>query len=240
MKITVSSDLGVISGQLSAVQKQVPFAMASAITTTAKSARGALASEIGQVFTGPTPWIKSGTFSTSATKESLQAWVGIKDTGTRASQAKYLKESIGSGQRGSKPMELAMRSMGLLPAGWLVVPSKDGVKKDAYGNVPKATIKRVLDAVRQKQIARKGADSYRVFVVRPGESNPRISHLAPGIWSSSRVGMQVILKPVFIFVQAAEYRKVLDLEKIVGGVVGQEFSSNFNGALQKAMSDAGR
>ena len=233
MQVKVDVQVGAFAREM---RDQLPFATAKALTGTARAARDDLGRAIVGAFDAPTPWIKGGTFSTPATKDSLQAWVGIKDTGVRASQAKFVKEFFGGGARGSKPMELAMRSMGILPAGWLAVPSKDGVRKDAFGNVPKATIARILAAVRSSQTAKRGADSFRVIVVRPGESSGRTRHLEPGIWSFSRVGNQAVVKPVFLFVRAAQYRGRLDLRQLVQQSVDREFQPRLAAALAAARS----
>lgn len=238
MSITVKVDVSAALLKVSTMRRQLPYATARALTETARAARLELGKEIERSFQAPTPWIKSGTFSTSASKETLSAQVGIKDVGARASQAKYLKEHIGGGVRSSKPMELAMRALGILPAGWLVVPSNDGVRKDAYGNVPKATITRVIAAVQSRATAKRGADSFRVIVVRPGQANARTRHLAPGIWSINAVGAQVVVKPVFLFVHAASYRTRLDLAKIVGAAVEREFDQRFATAIAAAVESS--
>ena len=233
MQVKVDVQVGAFAREM---RDQLPFATAKALTGTARAARDDLGRAIVGAFDAPTPWIKGGTFSTPATKDSLQAWVGVKDTGARASQAKFVKEFFGGGVRGSKPMELAMRSMGILPAGWLAVPSKDGVRKDAFGNVPKATIARILSAVRDGKKATRGADSFRVIVVRPGEAGPRTRHLEPGIWSFSKVGSQALVKPVFLFVHAATYRSRLDLRRVVGEAVSREFQPRLAAAMAVARS----
>lgn len=233
MQIKVDVQFGAFARGM---RDQLPFATARALTETARVARQDLARVVEQAFDAPTPWIKGGAFSTSASKDSLQAWVGIKDTGARASQAKFIKEHFGGGVRSSKPMELAMRSLGILPAGWLAVPSKDGVRKDSFGNVPKATIARILSAVRDGKKATRGADSFRVIVVRPGEAGPRTRHLEPGIWSFSKVGTQTIVKPVFLFVHAATYRSRLDLRRVVGEAVSREFQTRLAAAMAAARS----
>ena len=228
MQIKVDVQVGAFARGM---RDQLPFASARALTQTARAARDDLSKAIEQKFDSPTPWIKGGTFSTSASKDSLQAWVGVKDTGARVSQAKWIKEHFGGGARGSKPMELAMQAMGILPAGWLAVPSKDGVRKDAYGNVPKVVIARVLTAIRNKEKAKRGADSFRVIVVKPNDNVKRSRHLSPGIWSISKVGTQTIVKPVFLFVERAAYRERMDLPDIVGTTVAREFDARLAAAL---------
>lgn len=214
--------------------KQIKYATARALTALAKKGQKAIEQQIGGVFSNATPWIRKGVFVSAARTSSLEATVGIKDQGARATPAHYLRDHINAGERGNKPMELAMRSMGILPAGWLAVPSKDGVQRDAYGNVSKATLGRILRALSQKQTTTRGAIVSRVFVIKPGAR----SHLAPGIWSATRVGDQSVIKPVFLFVNEASYRKVLDLQKIVGEVVRRDLDAEFRAAFNEAIRTA--
>lgn len=214
--------------------KQIKYATARALTALAKKGQKAIEQQIGGVFSNATPWIRKGVFVTAARTSSLEATVGIKDQGARATPAHYLREHITAGERGNKPMELAMRSMGILPAGWLAVPSRDGVQRDAYGNVSKATLGRILRAISQKQTTTRGAIASRIFVLKPGVR----SHLAPGIWSATRVGDQSVIKPVFLFVNEASYRKVLDLQKIVGEVVRRDLDAEFRAAFNEAIRTA--
>lgn len=214
--------------------KQIKYATARALTALAKKGQKAIEQQIGGVFSNATPWIRKGVFVSAARTSSLEATVGIKDQGARATPAHYLRDHINAGERGNKPMELAMRSMGILPAGWLAVPSKDGVQRDAYGNVSKATLGRILRAISQKQTTTRGAIASRIFVLKPGVR----SHLAPGIWSATRVGDQSVIKPVFLFVNEASYRKVLDLQKIVGEVVRRDLDAEFRAAFNEAIRTA--
>src|SRR5690606_27648319 len=145
--------------------------------------------------------VRNSPFMTPATKAQLVAAVGIRDAAAGRSPAHFLRDHVTGGSRGNKPLELAMQRMGALPPGWLVVPSSNGVKLDAFGNVPKATVARILQALATGTTARRGADTFRVFAVRPGEQNPRTRHLAPGVWSVSRVAGETVLQLVFLFVR---------------------------------------
>lgn len=219
-------------------RQQVPFATAQALTFTARNAAADLKRELGSVFDRPTPFIANSPFFTAASKSRLEATVGIRDKGGRATPAQYLKEHFDAGARGNKPMERAMRAADILPAGWLVVPSSDGVKKDAYGNVSKAAVARILRELQGGGRRQEKGAAYRLFIVRPGQADRRARHLAPGIWSVARVGDQSIVKPVFFFVARATYRKVLDLQKTVGATVQREFARQFGLALSAAIRSA--
>lgn len=219
-------------------RRQVPFATAQALTFTARNAGADLKRELGSIFESPTPFIRNSPYFTPANKSRLEAEVGIRDKGGRATPAQYLKEHFSAGQRSNKPMEKAMRAAGYLPAGWLAVPSTDGVKKDAFGNVSRATVARILGALKQGTTAKQGANAFRLFVVPPGDKRKATRHLAPGIWSANRLGDATTLKPVFLFVQAARYEKVLDMQKTVGATVAREFDRQFSLALASALRSA--
>lgn len=224
-----------LQSKLKGFERQVRYAAARALTATAKAAEADIGKRIGSVFDRPTPWIQRGTFVSPATRDKLEAVVGIKNQGAR-NQARYLREHFDAGARSNKPMEKAMRGAGILPLGWLVVPSPGGVQLDAHGNVSRATVGRILAGLKPGAVARRGDDQHLLFVVKPGQVRTR--HLAPGIWSASRVGGTNVIKPVFLFVQRATYRKVLDLPQIVGDVVRREFPRRFGEAFQSAMASA--
>ena len=227
--------LEAIKRSLGEQQKQMRFAASKSLTQTARKIETRLRQDIADTFDRPTPWIKNGTFVEPANKNNLVATVGIKDKGARATQAKYLLQHFRAGARGNKPMEKAMRSMGILPAGWLAIPSKDGVKTDSYGNVSKRTIAGILGALQRKDVASNRGVAFRLFVVAPGNNKSR---LHPGIWQAANYEGESAIKPVFLFVQAARYRKVLDLEKTGREIVDREFEQIFNANLIQAIRTA--
>lgn len=239
LKIDVKMDTSQLARELDQIaKKQIRFATAVALTRTAQSCQKALGEEIGKVFDRPTPWVQRSPFIERATKENLAATVGIRDEGDRATPAKYIKEHFTGGARGSKPMEVAMRSMGILAPGWLVVPSTDGVKRDAYGNVSPATVKRIIRELQAGGRRKDKTGSYRLLVVRPGQADRRTRHLAPGIWSVAQVAGQSVMKPVFLFIRRATYRKVIDLPRMAERVVAREFAGHFRRAFESGLRTA--
>lgn len=231
-RVSVKMDIEALSRTLNASAKNIRFAAAASLTHVAKSSQKQLTTEIGQKFDKPTPWIRKSAFVKPATKEDLTAEVGIKDQGARATPAKYLAEHLGAGSRGNKPMEKALRSIGVLPDGYLVVPSRTGVKLDAFGNVSKATLRRIIQALTTGATASTGAGTFRLFVVKPG--TPISARLHPGVWSSATVGGQSQIVPVLLFVQSATYQQVIDLEQLTGAVVAREFAAKFRTLLDQA------
>lgn len=230
--VRVQMDIDALSRTLNVSRNNIRFAGAASLTQVAKVAQKQLTTQIEQTFNNPTPWIRKSAFVKPATKEDLSAEVGIKDQGARATPAKYLRDHLNAGARGNKPMEKQLRSMGVLPDGWLVVPSRFGAKLDAFGNVGKATLRKIMQALASGSTASTSAGTFRMFVVKPG--SPLSARLQPGIWSAANVGGQSQIVPVLLFVQSATYQQVIDLEQLVSGVVTREFAAKFRAMLDQA------
>ena len=215
-------------------KKQIPYATALALTRTAKLVEKDLRQEMSTTFDNPSPYTLKGTFSTSAKKTDLQAVIGLKDKGMRVPPAVLLKEHFGGGLRGHKPMEAAMQAIGALPSGWLAMPGA-GMPLDGYGNPKRAIVREILGSLKTRTQQYKGRGKRMAligyFVVPVGNDG----HLQPGVyWRSSARA----IKPMFVFVQQASYRKVLDLPRIANKVIGESFNKQFNAALEHALATA--
>lgn len=236
IEISVQADIKAATRYLDDVQRrQIPFATALALTRTAKQAEKALSDHLVRRLESPSPYTKRSTFSTSATKTTLQAMVGIKDKKPAGGTAPavLLKEHFSGGARGNKPMEKAIASMGLLPSGWRMVVGA-GMPVDAYGNPRRNAVRELIGALRSRMQVYKGkgkrAAAVGYFAVPVGTQ----AHLSPGIyWRKGRA-----IRPMFLFVKQASYRKRFDLPTIARDVVAREFDSNFNAALGSALATA--
>jgi len=213
---------------------QLPFAAAMAITKTAKSVEARLQSDMAGVFKSPSPYVKRATFTQIANKRDLTATVGLKDMKPAGGTAPslLLKEHFIGGMRGRKPFEKAIESIGGLPHGYRAIPGA-GIKLDAYGNPSRKEISEMLGALRAKIQVYKGRGKRLMlvgyFIVPVGAD----THLHPGIYK--RFARKSI-KPMFIFVQSAAYKKVIDFERSANEVVASEFQPNFDVAFSFAMS----
>lgn len=216
--------------------RQVPFAAAKSITQTAKSVEKRLQSDMAAAFKSASPFVQRATFSTVATKANLSATAGIKDmkpaNGTAPST--LLKEHFTGGLRGNKPFEKAIMALGGLPNGWRAIPGS-GCKLDAYGNPSRRDIGEMLGALRTNFQVFKGRGKKMAlvgyFIVPVGAQ----SHLPAGIYKRVARGA---LQTMFIFVQQASYRKVIELERSARDVIEREFQPNFNAAFEGAMRTA--
>lgn len=217
-------------------REQLPFATAMAITKTAKSVEARLQSDMAGVFSSPSPYVKRATFTQIANKRDLTATVGIKDMKPAGGTAPslLLKEHFTGGIRGRKPFEKAIETLGGLPHGWRAIPGA-GIKLDAYGNPSRKEIAEMLGALRAKMQVYKGRGKRLMligyFIIPVGSP----THLHPGIYK--RMARKSI-KPLFIFVQSAAYKKVIDFERSAKEVVEREFQANFDQAFATAMGSA--
>lgn len=208
--------------------KQARFAAAVALTKTGKQVEKRLQADMQQSLNNPAPWVARGTFTKSATKADLTATVGMRDR-----QALYVKEHFLAGLRGQKPYEKALAGMGVLPRGYKAVPGA-GLKLDARGIPNRGQLREIFGSLASRMQVYKGrgkrvhAEGY--FVVPVG-SRSRLHH---GVWWRS--GRSI--KPMLIFVQAASYRKVMDLPKSAAEVVNQDFARLFGEAFDQATKTA--
>lgn len=208
------------------IGQDVEKAARKGMTRTAYLAQDAVKQEMGRVFDRPTRYAVGGVFTTGASAANPRASIWINDKqpargGTPA--ARFLGPQIDGGQRGDKPAERAMQALGVLPAGWRVVPGA-AAQRDQHGNVRRLQVRDVLLALRAapaRQPAGKGAarngraarrDGYFVVPVdaRGGGTLP------PGVYL--RKGRQAA-SPVLLFVRAAGYRQRLDFYGVAGRVI---------------------
>lgn len=216
--------------------KQIPFASAVAITKTAKSVEKRIQTDMAGAFRSASPYVKRATFSTSATKINLSATIGLKDMKPAGGTAPavLLKEHFTGGRRGNKPFEKAIATIGGLPSGWRAIPGS-GAKRDAYGNPNRKELGEMLGALRSRMQVFKGRGKRMAlvgfFIVPVGAS----SHLHPGIYQRVAPGA---IKCMFLFVNGASYRKVIDLERSAQEVVAREFQPNFDATFAHAIRTA--
>ena len=129
------------------VSRQLPYALARALNDTAEAVRAAERDEMARAFDRPTPFTLNAFFIRRADKSTLFADVTSKDR-----QSTYLPLQAEGGV--DRPLNLA-----------LLMPINAGL--NAYGNLPRGAIKRML--------GKPG-----VFVARQRAAKTR--HLVPGIY----------------------------------------------------------
>jgi len=253
LTINVTTNAQQFTAWLDDIQKQqVPFALARALTQTAKLVQESEYHEIRDVFDRPTPYTLNSIFTKPATKQTLTATVGLKEDSSKGlPPTKYLAAEIKGGGRALKRVERALEVVGALPAGFWIVPGS-GAKIDAYGNWDRGEIVRVLSYfkaypeagyksnitdARKKRLERgtKTKIGYAYFVGRPADGK-----LPFGIWQRFHLGHGSAIKPIALFISGPRYEAIFDFEFVARTTVERDFPRVFGESLRQALASARR
>lgn len=220
----------------------IPYAANGAINIVLSRARRDLQAEMPRVLDRPNAWTLNSIRVIESKRETLTGRVFVKDDAPNngTPPENYLLPNVFGGGRKEKRFERNLRFAGILPNGWRVVPSTEA-KLDAFGNIPRGEIQRILTAVRasfdkyqnrsDSRRSRRNARNAPYFVagldrisIVGGEQVVTRSTLQPGIYRRDGRG----IKPVFIFVQKQpQYRQRLDFERAVESRADADFSPEF-------------
>lgn len=194
-------------------ERRINALAATAATRTANEIRVEVQDEMARVFDRPTPYTLRSVRvkGASAASPVAEVFISQQKAPRDPSPAVVLQPQVEGGPRGNKGLELALRRIGALPAGWMIVPSKS-LRLDAYGNISRGIVQQVIAQLRQrvdvgptngrglvKAIRKSGA---KFVVVPPGAKT------APGVYAADVAGRNIT--PVFMFVRKATYRTRLD------------------------------
>lgn len=243
MRIDVRHNLPGLERALADGEKQVRFAAAVALTRTAKDVQDGIKAEMRKVFDRPTPWTLNATYLQRATRDALTATVGIKDGSQLAGKVtpeQTLRAQAAGGSRGQKRFERGLQALGVLPAGWVAVPSKS-VPKDGHGNVSGQYLRSLLRAVAAsgasgpqhagRAVSRAKRQGGVYFVQRVGAKG-----LNPGIYLRE-IGARSPT-PIMLFRPSVGYVSRLSLESVAQRVVAERFGPNMSDALAHAYATA--
>ena len=188
--------------------------------------------KIRGIFDRPTPLTQKSVLYRQATKESLTAWVFIRDEAAKGTPpSKYLMPQVLGGARGAKRFEAALRAIGVMEANEFAVPAI-GYKRDAYGNVPGSTIVSILSQLKAHRdvgymmnetapsaARNRRSGKARYFVPSGYRAEKAMLRLPRGIYE--RRGNTV--RAVFMFVKQPTYRKRYDFGQAASAKVSRVF-----------------
>ncbi len=193
---------------------QLPFAVASALTNTVRTAAVDDGQQIIDAFANPTPFTRNAVSYTPANKVDLTASVFVKDI-----QAKYLDIEAEGGQRDFKTFE--DRFAGVSGSEY-IMPGK-GVKLNQYGNISKAQIVKIAKDLNSSSKAK------RFFSGKPkGGTN-----MPSGIYA--RVDNNTKLTALMVFATSAVYQKRFRFSEIANLSINANFETNMIAAWSNAL-----
>ena len=125
------------------MRNEHPFALAYALTKTAQDIKVAEIDVMKNVFDRPTRFTLNALFVKPATKTDLTAIVEFKEGFGSVPAWRYLGPQVAGGARSTKSSERRLIEAGIMKSNEVIVPGQ-GIKRDAYGNVPGSTMNRIL------------------------------------------------------------------------------------------------
>jgi hypothetical protein len=192
---------------------QAPFAMAKALTDTAKMAQVAVTEHINTVFDRPTAFTKMAMAFTPSNKIDLKSSVYVKEL-----QASYLIDEVLGGMRGFKSFE---EKFGGVSALAYAMPGKD-VKRNQYGNMSKAQIIKLAKGL--------ASDTKSKSIFRGvSKTNPALQIIY------ARGDGNTKLLPQLIFTSHAKYQPRFKFKEVVQATVEAKFVTNFQSAWTVAI-----
>lgn len=251
MRISVATQLdGIIKGLADLQRNQIPYAVAATLTDTAKDVQAAEVHEIRDSFDRPTPATVNSIYVRSATKTKWEATVGIKDFMGKGNPAvKWLAAEIEGGHRNTKRFEKALQSAGILPPGYFVVPG-EGVDLDQYGNIKPSLIVQLLSyfkAFPEMGYRSNMTDKRKLAMAKSRKGKTGVAYfvakdrwLHPGIWARYALAHGSAIKPILMFVRAANYQKRFDFQYTAEITVKRVFDAHLRKRWAEAWATARR
>lgn len=268
MKLDITTDVAQALVSVRDIDRQSRFATMRTLNDLGFQGRKDLQGEARRVFDRPTPYVLNSFHVDTATKDRLEVTIQPKYFGGKGVDPQnVLQAEVFGGARKAKRFEVALRRIGVLPAGFMAVPGR-GAPLDAYGNLRGSFIvtllsyfqafgeqgysanatagsiaKRARRGVTKRGFKRIGGVEY--FVSRgPGTwfgngswKKGQVQHLAAGIWSRAGVHGGNV-KPILMFVRAPRYGIRLSPLDVIEKTVTKGYEPLFAFHLQQALRTA--
>lgn len=225
--------------------KNQRFAVAVAMTKTAKIAQADLKSKISTTFDRPNPYTMNSTFVQTASKNNLKAAVKFKDSVTKGRASgknqpnKYLNPQVYSGTRQLKGIERKLASIAPEMAGSIIVPTRN-TPLDSYGNPAPGIYNKVIAGLVGKGKTPKGRNAKTVYVVQKTgilQINRDVKTTGRGKNRSVKL-TNTGVKRIFSIAKKASYKKRLDFYDIIRKSVDINFRDQLIAAIKLARETA--
>jgi hypothetical protein len=129
-------------------ERNLRYAVAKAMTDSAKDAQARLKQETPRFVDRPTPWTENSTYVRFASPNRLSVEVGFRQDAYKGTPAgEYLSPMARGGDRKATRAEGVLRRGGVIKPNQFIVPMP-AFRGDPYGNVPKGTYTMMLSQVK--------------------------------------------------------------------------------------------
>lgn len=221
LTLNVRADVNALARQLGALgSDQIPFVTAYALTKTAQAIKADAVDGMQKAFDRPTRYTLNALAVQPATKTELRSRVDFrKSTGLPASRP--LGPEVEGGHRAHKSFEKRLVGAGLMLASEYAMPG-GSVPLDAYGNVSRAYITRVLATLGvqhgRPSKSKRGQGRPGQYLVLRGEGRA-----PPGVYERAGRG----IRPIFIFTRAPHYQPRFAFYELARAALRRDFATHF-------------
>jgi hypothetical protein len=248
ISLDIKSELPKLIKWTDAMTKQLPWAIAKAMTESAKKSQAALKAQTPRYIDRPTSFTMNSTFVRYASPRKLEAWVGFKDYASKGTAAaKYLSPMITGGPRRQKSAERQLTASGVLPANSYIVPTGiTPLKLNQYGNLSGSAYTQMLSRLKafgQQGYTANASSSKRsqskrsqrdYFVGRPGG-------LPLGIYARlgkrpKGGGIPRGFHTAFYVTHRPMYRPTFPVQKILDNTYRNSFGPHLRSALERELA----
>lgn len=221
--------------------KNQRFAIAMAMTKTAKIAQKDLIAKIQTSFDNPNTYTLNSTYVKTASKDDLHAAVKIKDNLSIGKAAgknqpnRFLNPQVRGVPRHLKGIEKKLAAIAPELDGMMITPTKN-TPLDSFGNPTRGIYNKVVASLVNNGKNRRGAANKTIFVVE----KRGIYQIDRTVQASGRGATRKTLikntqvKRVFNIINRATYRQHLDFYNIVRTSINANFRDQLIAAIQFA------
>jgi len=245
LELKLTTDIPEKIGKLALLtEKQFRYAVAQAMTDSAKAGQKAITNSMARYIDRPTPFTTKSTYVSFANPNRMRAEVGFKQFATKGTPAgKYLSAMARGGDRSHKRSESVLRGAGAIGRGQFIVPRREW-QGDPYGNVPRGTMSMVLSQLKAYQGSlsymnasgsarsqRKRAQAGQFFMSRSGRA---ILYRAPG--ASGRASTETAF---MVLDDAPNHEKRFPIVRILNEEVERTYPRLIRSSLERELRRAG-
>jgi len=244
LELKLTTDIPQKIGRLTLLtEKQFRYAVAQAMTDSAKAGQKAITNSMSRYIDRPTPFTQRSTYVSFANPNRMRAEVGFKQFATKGTPAgKYLSAMARGGDRSHKRSESVLRGAGAIGRGQFIVPRREW-QGDPYGNVPRGTMSMMLSQLKAYQGSlsymnasnsarsqRKRAQAGQFFMSRSGRA---ILYRAPG------GGSRDVETAFMVLDDAPNHERRFPIVRILNEEVERTYPRLIRSSLERELRRAG-
>lgn len=222
---------------------QFRYAVAQAMTDSAKAGQKAITDSMSRYIDRPTPFTQRSTYVSFANPNKLRAEVGFKQFATKGTPAgKYLSAMARGGDRSQKRSETILRNAGAIGRSQYIVPRREW-QGDPYGNVPRGTMTMVLSQL-------KAFNTAGATLNASNSARSRRKRETAGQFFMSRSGRAILYRPpggdsrdvetaFMVLDDAPNHEKRFPIVRLLNEEIARSYPRHIRSSLERELRRAG-